>query len=132
MIKVKATIYGEADMPPVIKVFEFNDNDEVIFYNTVEVVKEKLAKNLKINVNETLTVYCAYVVSEICAGKSFDIIENNATKILTIDNVMIGVPETLRKISFEATIDKLPKKHITFEEPIPTSSYILSNKIHRA
>jgi hypothetical protein len=40
---------------------------------------------------------------------------------------MIGVPETLRKITFEAIVDNMPKKQIiTFDEPMPTSSYILT------
>jgi hypothetical protein len=42
---------------------------------------------------------------------------------------MIGVPETLRKITFEAIVDNMPKKQIiTFDEPMPTSSYILTTK----
>jgi hypothetical protein len=42
---------------------------------------------------------------------------------------MIGVPETLRKITFEAiVVDNMAKKQIiiTFDEPMPTSSYILT------
>jgi hypothetical protein len=40
---------------------------------------------------------------------------------------MIGVPETLRKITFEAIVDNMPKKQIiTFDEPMPTRSYILT------
>ena len=38
---------------------------------------------------------------------------------------MIGVPETLKKITFEVTVDNLPKTIITFVEPIPTSNYML-------
>ena len=40
---------------------------------------------------------------------------------------MIGVPETLRKINFEAIVDNMPNKEIiTFYELMPTSSYILT------
>jgi len=39
---------------------------------------------------------------------------------------MIGVPESLRKITFEAKIDKLPKRRITLKEPITTTNYILA------
>jgi hypothetical protein len=41
---------------------------------------------------------------------------------------MIGVPESLRKITFETRIDKLPKRRITLKEPIATSNYILAAK----
>jgi urease subunit gamma len=127
MINVKAKIEGEPDVAPFIRVFEYRDKaDDLIFYSMVERIKEKLAKNLKINTNESLLFYCAYVVSELRAHKSIDSIEKNASRILSTDKVMIGVPETLRKVTFEAIVDNMPKKQITFDEPMPTSNYILT------
>jgi urease gamma subunit len=127
MINVKAKIEGEPDVAPFIRVFEYRDkSDDLIFYSMVERIKEKLAKNLKINTNESLLFYCAYVVSELRAHKSIDSIEKNASRILSTDKVMIGVPETLRKVTFEAIVDNMPKKQITFDEPMPTSNYILT------
>ena len=127
MINVKAKIEGEPDVTPFIRVFEYRDkSDDLIFYSMVERIKEKLAQNLKINTNESLLFYCAYVVSELRAHKSIDSIEKNASRILSTDKVMIGVPETLRKVTFEAIVDDMPKKQITFDEPMPTSSYILT------
>jgi urease gamma subunit len=127
MINVKAKIEGEPDVAPFIRVFEYRDkSDDLIFYSMVERIKEKLAKNLKINTNESLLFYCAYVVSELRAHKSIDSIEKNASRILSTDKVMIGVPETLKKVTFEAIVDNMPKKQITFDEPMPTSNYILT------
>ena len=129
MINIKAEIKGEPDAPPLIRVFEYKDkSDDLIFYSTVEIIKQKIARNLKINANESLIMYCAYVVSELRAHKSINSIEKNASKILSTDKVMIGVPETLRKIRLEAMIDNMPKKQITLDEPMPTSSYILTAK----
>ena len=129
MINIKAEIKGEPDAPPLIRVFEYKDkSDDLIFYSTVEIIKQKIARNLKINANESLIMYCAYVVSELRAHKSINSIEKNASKILSTDKVMIGVPETLRKITFEAMVDNMPKKQITLDEPMPTSSYILTAK----
>ena len=129
MIDIKAEIKGEPDAPPLIRVFEYKDkSDDLIFYSTVEIIKQKIARNLKINANESLIMYCAYIVSELRAHKSINSIEKNASKILSTDKVMIGVPETLRKIRFEAMIDNMPKKQITLDEPMPTSSYILTAK----
>jgi urease gamma subunit len=127
MINVKAKREGEPDVAPFIRVFDYRDkSDDLIFYSMVERIKEKLAKNLKINTNESLLFYCAYVVSELRAHKSIDSIEKNASRILSTDKVMIGVPETLRKVTFEAIVDNMPKKQITFDEPMPTSNYILT------
>ena len=131
MIHLKIEVKGEPDVPPFTRIFEHGDKtDEQIFFNSVDIVKEKLTQNLKINTNEALLVYCAYIVNELRSGKSKDTIEKNASKILSTHNVMIGVPETLRKITFEATIDDLPKKVIIFDEPIPIGDYILTTEHH--
>jgi len=131
MIHLKIEVKGEPDVPPLTRVFEHDDKtDEQIFFSSVDIVKEKLTRNLKINANEALLVYCAYIVSELRGGKREDIIEKNSSKILSAHNVMIGVPETLRKITFEAMIDDLPKQVIIFDEPIPISNYILTTKQH--
>jgi urease gamma subunit len=129
MIHIKATVKGEPDTAPFTQTFLYADkSDERVFYKSWEIIKEKLDKKLRINVNESLIIYCAYVVSEVRAHKPVRAIEKNAQKILSASNVMIGVPETLTKITFEAKIDKLPKMWITLKEPIPTSNYILAPK----
>ncbi|MGI0041511.1 MAG: urease subunit gamma [Nitrosopumilaceae archaeon] len=131
MIHLKIEVKGEPDVPPFTRIFEHGDKtDEQIFFNSVDIVKEKLTRNFKINTNEALLVYCAYIVNELRSGKSKDTVEKNASKILSTHNVMIGVPETLRKITFEATIDGLPKEVIIFEKPIPISDYILTTEQH--
>lgn len=107
------------------KLFEFKNEDEDIFLSVVEVVKNKLARNLRLNVHETLLVYCAYIVSEIRLNKSKSEIKDNSSKILARDNVLIGVPETLREITFNSIVDNLPRMTIQFMEPIPAENYIL-------
>ena len=127
MIDIKATIEGESDTAPFNSIFWYADkSDEQVFFNTVEMIKEKLDKNLRININESLIIYCAYVVSELRARKTISIIEKNAQKVLPPRKVMIGVPESMRKITLEVKVDKLPKRCITLEEPITTSNYILA------
>ncbi|MFY9799247.1 MAG: urease subunit gamma [Candidatus Nitrosopolaris sp.] len=121
MIVIRAEVRGEPDVPPFTRVFEYLDeSDEEIFYGSIKIIKEKLSKKLRVNTNESLALYCGYVVDELRAHKSTDTIEKNAPIILS-ENVMIGVPETLRTISFEVILDNIPKKKITLHEPIPTS-----------
>jgi urease gamma subunit len=136
MIYVKAVIQGEDDTPPFVRLFEYADeSDEIIFFNSIKMIKEKLSKNLKININECLMVYCAYIIEELRANKSIDSIEENAAKVLSVNQVMIGVPESLRKITFEVKLDNEnnnnnnnnSQKHIVkISEPIPISKYILA------
>jgi len=125
LIHVKATVMGEADMPPLTKIFQDDSKSENVFLSSVNIIKARLAKNLRINLNETLLVYCAYIINELRHGKSIALIINNVKKILSIDNVTIGVPESLRKLSFDVLLDNNPKVTITLDEPIPTSDYIL-------
>lgn len=126
MINIKAAVKGEPDTTPFTCTFLYvSKSDEQVFHNSVEMIQEKLDKNLRININESLIIYCAYAISELRARKPVTVIERNAQKILPPEKVMIGVPESLRKITFETRIDKLPKRRITLKEPIATSNYML-------
>lgn len=125
MIRIEAVVKGEPDTEPFTKLFEFKDEDELIFLNVIEMIKDKLSRNLKLNTQETLLAYSAYLVSEIRSNKPKSEIVDKMPKILTKDNVLIGVPETLREIIFNIKIDNLPEKILQFVEPIPTVDYIL-------
>jgi urease gamma subunit len=127
LIHVKAIITGEPDTQSTIKLFQYDTDSENIFQGSIDEIKNRLSKNLRINLNETILVYCAYVVSCIREGKSSEEIIQNASKILSQDNVMIGVPESIRKISFEALVDN-KQINISFTEPLQVSDYILIPK----
>lgn len=128
MIRINALVKGEPDVPPITTIFEYDSSSEKIFLNGVNVVKARLDNNLRINIYETLLVYCAYIVSELRSGKTVSTIQNNAHRILSPDKVMIGVPESIQKIVFDVIIDDRPKEIVTFEKPIPISNYILVPK----
>ncbi len=128
MIRINALVKGEPDVPPITTKFEYDSSSEKIFLNGVNVVKARLDNNLRINIYETLLVYCAYIVSELRSGKTVSTIQNNAHRILSPDKVMIGVPESIQKIIFDVIIDDRPKEIVTFEKPIPISNYILVPK----
>ncbi len=128
MIKIKAIIKGEEDVQTFSKLFEYDTNSEKIFFNGLKIIKTRLFQNLKININETLMIFCGVITHQIREGKSNSEIVDSLSKILTPENVMIGVPESLRKISFEASIDDKHPKTISIEEPISTTEYILTNE----
>jgi len=69
-------------------------------------------------------VYCAYIVSELRSGKTVSSIQDNANRVLSPDKVMIGVPESIRKIVFDVIIDDKPKEIVTFVEPILIRDYV--------
>lgn len=124
MIKVKATVKGERDVPPCTKVFDYDDE---VFFSSARIIQERIQRSMKINANEALMVYCAYVIKSIRAGKKDKEIRKGASKILNAENVMIGVPETLRIVAFEIALETRTKK-VLLNEPIPTSSYIMATQ----
>jgi urease gamma subunit len=129
MILVRAEVKGEPDVSPFTLIFEYQDkSDEKVFYESTSIINEKLTKRLKINTNESLMLYCSYVVDQIRDGRSIENIEKNAAGILSPDMVMIGVPETLRTITFDVDLDDLPRRHVTIKDPVPTSNYVMATK----
>ena len=129
MIHINALVKGEQDIPPITKQFQYDNHSEEIFLAGVEMTKKRLANNLKINLNETLLFYCAYIVSELRSGKTVSTIQKNVHRILSPDKVMIGVPESIQRIVFDVNIDNKLKETVKFEEPIQISDYILASKI---
>jgi urease subunit gamma len=129
MMLVRAEVKGEPDVSPFTLIFEYQDkSDEKVFYESTSIINEKLTKRLKINTNESLMLYCSYVVDQIRDGRSIENIEKNAAGILSPDMVMIGVPETLRTITFDVDLDDLPRRHVTIKDPVPTSNYVMATK----
>ena len=128
MIHIKLTVKGEPDVLPFTRIYPYlSKTDEEIFVNLVNMVKDKLDRNLKININEAITVYSAFIVSKLRDGKSIEQIQKNASDLLNPEQVMIGVPETLRKMSFDVVLDDNPVRLIVLNTPIQTSDYILKS-----
>jgi len=129
LIHINAIVKGEQDIPPITKQFQYDNHSEGIFLAGVEMIKKRLANNLRINLNETLLFYCAYIVSELRSGKTVSTIQKNVHRILSPDKVMIGVPESIQRIVFDVNIDNKLKETVKFDEPIQISDYILASKI---
>ncbi len=126
MMQFRATVNGEPDSPPLTRTFDYSTADEEIFFSSADAVQEKLQRRMKINANEALVEFCAFVVKAVRAGRRDSDIQRDASRLLTLDSVMFGVPETLRKITFEARVDGKPIRKIELREPIPIGSYMLS------
>jgi urease gamma subunit len=127
LIRVRAIVTGERDTSPYIQVFEYSDESyERIFVPSVNVIKEKLVTGLKINFNECLALFCDYVVSQLRAQNPIERMEGGARKILLPQNVMVGVPESLRGIVFHVKLDGASQYVITIKEPIKITRYELS------
>lgn len=125
LIYLKVVVRGEPDMQPLTTIYHYTGDSERILQYSLEMLKEKLDRNMRINVNEALLLYAYFVVSEMRAKKKRSTIEKNAKNILSSDKVLTGVAETLRIIELDAIVDGR-KDYMTFLEPIPTKSYIMT------
>ncbi len=128
MIKIIAIIKGEDDIPPLSKLFEYDSSSEKIFFNGLKIIQTRLSQNLRININETLMLFCGLITQQLREGKSNFEIADSLSRMLTPDKVMIGVPESIRMISFEVGIDDKPSNTISLVEPISIRNYILTNE----
>jgi urease gamma subunit len=79
---------------------------------------------LRININETITIFASYIVAGLRSGKTGKDIANDITKILAPGQVLIGVPESLREVVFVALVDHI-KETIVVRTPIPVNEYVL-------
>jgi len=128
LIYIKITVKGEPDTSPFTKVYQYSSkSDEEIFINSAILIKDRLDKNLKININEAILVYSAFIVSELRDSIPIEQIQKNASQLLSPEQVMIGVPETLRTMSFEVMLDDGCMKFIILNTPIQISDYILKS-----
>ena len=126
LLHARVTVRGEPDTEPSIRVYTCSDEiDEQMLFSSVELIMEKLSKKLRININEALLVYLNCLVEAFRCDKKMNEIVNNASDILTADQVLIGVPESLREIKFDLTIENMPRRQITLIDPIPATSHML-------
>ncbi len=126
MININLTVKGEPDVSPFTRTYQYSSKaDEEIFANSVTMIKDRLDRNLKININEVITLYSLFIVSEIRDGKKIEQIQKSISNLLSPEQVMIGVPETLRTMSFEVTLDDAQMKTVVLNTPIKISDYVL-------
>jgi urease gamma subunit len=124
---VTVTVQGEPDTTPFTRIYQFyNKTDYIIMSNSIKTINNKLSRKMKININETLYIYLKYVIDQLRSHKKRNEIIKNASKLLTPDQVMIGVPESLRKINFSIKLESTQRLRITIKEPISTTSYVLA------
>ena len=124
---VAVTVQGESDTVPFTRIFRFyNKADYIILSKLIKSINDKLSKDMRINLNETLYIYLNYIIKELRLHRKTNEMITNASTLLTPDKVMIGVPESLRKISFNILMPNSQRLKITIKEPISTSGYILA------
>ena len=126
MIDIQITIKGENVQNSSFKKYYYpHESDEEIFFNSVQLVVARIEKKLKLNLNEVLTIFLDFLVRECKKKRDTDEIKDNISKLLTHDQVLIGVPELVKNIEFSGIIDTNPKLTVTLNEPILIPEYVI-------
>ena len=84
---------------------------------------------MRININESLCIYINYIINQLRLHKKKSEIITNVSKLLTPNQVMIGVPESLRIVNFNIHTESKQKLDIMVTEPISITGYILASDL---
>lgn len=126
MIDARITIKGEPDTQPLIKDFHFDGKiDLKVLSNSVKIITDKLSRGARINVNEVLLIYLDYLILGFESNLEVNDIMVHVSALISNEQVLIGVPESLREITFDIIGDNTPKSQIVLTNPIPSARYDL-------
>lgn len=125
-MQITVTVRGEPDVLPYTRKFQFQSPEDEVFTASCNRIKKMLEMQQKININEALLLFSAFVVSSIREGKDGGRIGEEAASILSPGQVMIGVPEMLRGLDFEVVMeDKKKAFAVSVSRPIPVQDSAL-------
>ena len=126
-MKIEVLVQGDPDIKPFTKLFDYKTSDELIFLESTKLIKKHLSNNMRLNINETLGLFVAYVITSLNEHKTIKEIQKQIPKILLPHQVMIGVPEGLRKLTFTITTNGNNSEQMSITTPIRIDQYFLMN-----
>jgi urease gamma subunit len=91
--------------------------DKLIIFTAGEVARKRRSRGLKLNYPEAVALITSELLEEIRNGKTVAELMSLGTTILTVDDVMEGVPEMISEIQVEGTFPD-GTKLVTVHQPI--------------
>ncbi len=126
-MKIEVLVQGDPDIKPFTKKYSYEKSDELIFFESTQLIKNHLSNNMRLNINETLGLFVAYVITSLNEHKTVSEIQKHIPDMLLPHQVMIGVPESLRKLTFTITTNDTDSELMTITTPIRIDQYFLMN-----
>ncbi len=127
-MKIEVLIQGDPDIKPITKIFYYEKSDELIFSESTQLTKNRLLNNMRLNINEALGLFVAHIITSLNEHKTIKEIQKQIPKILLPHQVMIGVPEGLRKLTFTITTNGNNSDQISITTPIRIDQYFLDEQ----
>jgi urease subunit gamma len=91
--------------------------EKILIYSLAEIALKRKAKGIKLNHPESMAVICAAAMDGAREGKTLEQVMAEASKVLTRDDVMEGVPEMIPFVQLEAVFTD-GSRLITVHQPI--------------
>ena len=91
--------------------------DKLIIFTAGELARKRKSRGLKLNYPEAVALITSELLEEIRNGKTVAELVTLGVKILTVDQVMEGVPEMIQEIQVEGTFPD-GTKLVTVHQPI--------------
>ncbi len=120
-MRFSAEVQGDPDTQPMI-IFSGYGQDVVL--ESAKAIDRKIQGGIRININEAVMAMAAYVMRQIAAGVSTDDAREQVRDLISPDNVMIGVPESMRRLVFRMTSGN-SETVLNLDSPIRISRYVL-------
>ena len=124
-MQIKVLASDDANDILTTRMYEFDSCQDAVFLASVNNVKSMLGRGMKINLDQTLLLFGFTVADAAMNTISKDKIRNTISKMLSHNNVMIGVPEMLQNIQFEIIHDGMKVIAISITSPIAIPEYNL-------
>ena len=122
-MKIKVMVQGDPDIKPIAKIYDYKRSDEFIFYNSIQEIKKRISNNIQLNFDDVLKLYVAYITTSIEDGQSLDLIKKNISKLILPHQVLIGVPESMREMTFNVMMKNHSDQIINVTNPILINHY---------
>lgn len=104
---------------PLRRVFEYAGLDDEVLAASAARIRDMLARGMRLNVNDALLMFAAYVAVSIGDGRDGRRIAEDARGMLEPHNVMVGVPEMLYSMRFDLEMDGLGRPaSVSIDSPI--------------
>src|SRR5436190_16981579 len=91
--------------------------EKLMIFTAGEVARRRKSRGLKLNYPEAVALITSELLEEIRNGKTVAQIMSLGTRILTVDDVMEGVPEMIGEIQVEGTFPD-GTKLVTVHQPV--------------
>lgn len=119
MMRIAVTAAGIGQgAEPLRRVYEYEGFDDEVLAASAARIRDMLARGMRLNVNDALLMFAAYVAVSVRDGKDGRRIADDARDMLAPHNVMIGVPEMLRSMRFELDMGGGRAERLEIDAPI--------------